>query len=223
MYILSRTPLSLKNTGFARDTDEKILRMPITRQGAAYLPTSWGKFNMIAYAHTSDDPLPHIAMVHEDFDPLKTPTLMRIHSECMTGDVFHSHRCDCGEQLAYAMEKAAETGGIVLYLRQEGRGIGLINKLNAYNLQDKGLNTREANVALGFAEDARTYDIAADMLKDLKVQKVALLTNNPLKINALEDLGIEVVERVPILIEPKTENSAYLNTKQREMGHLLNL
>jgi GTP cyclohydrolase II len=195
----------------------------LKRQADAILPTDWGAFQIIAYSRKKNDPLPHLAMVAEGFDPKNAPTVVRIHSECMTGDVFHSHRCDCGEQLDFAMQQAAKSGGIVVYLRQEGRGIGLINKLKAYRLQDKGLNTLEANLHLGFAGDARTYEDAATILKDLGVQSVALLTNNPLKINALKDLGINVVERLPILIAPKSENAGYLKTKQLEMGHLLDV
>jgi GTP cyclohydrolase II len=195
----------------------------LKRQADAILPTDWGAFQIIAYSRKENDPLPHLAMVSDNFNPENAPTVVRIHSECMTGDVFHSHRCDCGEQLDFAMQQAAKTGGIVVYLRQEGRGIGLINKLKAYRLQDKGLNTLEANLHLGFAGDARTYEDAATILKDLGVQSVALLTNNPVKINALQDLGIRVSERLPILIEPKTENKGYLKTKQMEMGHLLDV
>ena len=196
-------------------------KKPLKRQADATLPTDWGEFQLYAYSRHEDDPLPHLAMVAEGFDPQNAPTLVRIHSECMTGDVFHSHRCECGEQLDFAMREAAKKGGIVVYLRQEGRGIGLINKLKAYRLQDKGLNTLEANLHLGFAGDARTYEDAATILQDLGVQSVALLTNNPLKINALRELGINVLERLPILIKPKKENSGYLKTKQKEMGHLL--
>lgn len=196
---------------------KKILK----RQADAILPTDWGAFQIIAYSRKKNDALPHLAMVAEGFNPENAPTVVRIHSECMTGDVFHSRRCDCGEQLDFAMKQAAKTGGIVVYLRQEGRGIGLINKLKAYRLQDKGLNTLEANLHLGFVGDARTYEDAATILKDLGVQSVALMTNNPLKINALEELGITVSERLPILIEPKKENTGYLKTKQMEMGHLL--
>jgi GTP cyclohydrolase II len=195
----------------------------LKRQADAILPTDWGAFQIIAYSRKKNDPLPHLAMVAEGFDPKNTSTVVRIHSECMTGDVFHSHRCDCGEQLDFAMKQAALSGGIVVYLRQEGRGIGLINKLKAYRLQDTGLNTREANLHLGFPEDARTYEDAATILKELGVQSVALMTNNPLKINALQDLGISVSERLPILVEPKLENKGYLKTKQMEMGHLLNV
>lgn len=195
----------------------------LKRQAEAILPTNWGKFRIIAYARRNDDPLPHLALVHENFDANNPPTLLRIHSECMTGDVFHSLRCDCGEQLDFAMSKAAETGGVVIYLRQEGRGIGLINKLKAYQLQDKGFNTAEANLHLGFEADERIYDDAITIIKDLNISKINILTNNPLKIKALEDSGIEVIKRLPIIIEPKVENEFYLHTKRDLMGHLLHL
>jgi GTP cyclohydrolase II len=195
----------------------------LTKQVQALLPTDWGHFHIIAYAENAQDSTPHLAMVHENFDPLSTPTVVRIHSECMTGDVFHSSRCDCGEQLDFAMRLAAERGGVVIYLRQEGRGIGLINKLKAYNLQDKGLNTLDANLHLGFGGDERQYEDALTILHDLNIHQVALLTNNPLKVNYLEKGGIQVVERLPILIAPKEENAFYLKTKQNMMGHLLDL
>ncbi|MBL7818156.1 MAG: GTP cyclohydrolase II [Saprospiraceae bacterium] len=196
---------------------------PLKKQAEAIIPTNWGNFNLIAFARHPDDKIPHLAIVHESFNAQREPTVVRIHSECMTGDVFHSHRCDCGEQLDYAMRLAAEKGGVVVYLRQEGRGIGLINKLKAYNLQDKGFNTLEANLHLGFGADERHYEDAIKILQDLGIQKVALMTNNPLKVNYLEKAGIQVVERVPVLIAPKEENVFYLKTKQTEMGHLLNL
>jgi GTP cyclohydrolase II len=195
-------------------------KMPLKRQADAMLPTRWGNFKMVAYARRSDDPLPHLAMVHENFDVQKQPILVRVHSECMTGDVFHSHRCDCGEQLDYALNMAAEHGGVVIYLRQEGRGIGLINKLKAYQLQDKGFNTAEANLKLGFKADERTYEDAKTILEDLGIQKIILLTNNPLKINYLEKKGIEIAAREPIIIESREENEFYLHTKRDLMGHL---
>jgi GTP cyclohydrolase II len=195
--------------------------MALKKQAETLLPTDWGTFKLLAYAHRSTDKLPHLVMVSEKFSHKNPPTLVRIHSECMTGDVFHSRRCDCGEQLDFALEKANEEGGIVIYLRQEGRGIGLINKLKAYNLQDKGLNTAEANLHLGFKEDARTYDDAITILRDLGIQNVNLLTNNPLKIKALEKAGIVVSERIPIIIDSKKENAFYLRTKRDLMGHLL--
>lgn len=190
------------------------------RQVQAFLPTDWGNFNILAYANSPDELTPHLVLVHEKMDPSQ-PVLVRIHSECMTGDVFHSRRCDCGEQLDRALELATEQGGVVIYLRQEGRGIGLINKLKAYNLQDKGFDTASANTHLGFEVDARHYDLAVEILQDLGIRQIRLLTNNPLKINELEKLGIEVVSREPIVIQPKKENAAYLRTKRELMGHLL--
>lgn len=192
------------------------------RQVEAFLPTDWGNFNIIAYADSPADLAPHVALVHENFDPSK-PVLVRIHSECLTGDLFHSRRCDCGEQLAKALELTAEQGGVVIYLRQEGRGIGLINKLKAYNLQDKGLNTADANTHLGFEVDSRQYDLAIEILTDLGIRQIHLLTNNPLKIEAIKHSGIEVSGRVPLVIAPKKENQSYLRTKRELMGHLLNI
>jgi GTP cyclohydrolase II len=196
-------------------------KMPLKRQAEALMPTEWGVFRLLAYARRSDDPLPHLALVADNFDEKHQPTLLRIHSECMTGDVFHSNRCDCGQQLDFAMQQVAKEGGIVIYLRQEGRGIGLINKLKAYQLQDEGLNTAEANLHLGFEADGRTYQDAVTILKDLNIETVNLLTNNPLKVKALQDAGIKVAQRLPIIIEPKAENSFYLSTKKDLMGHLL--
>ena len=196
--------------------------MIMERQAEATLPTDWGNFNMIAYAENDEDRMPHLAMVHEDFDPNKT-ILLRIHSECMTGDLFHSHRCDCGEQLETAMRLAAEQGGVVIYLRQEGRGIGLINKLKAYQLQDTGINTADANTHLGFEVDARHYDIAVKIMQDLGIEKIDLLTNNPDKIKEMAASPIEIENRVPLIIKPKKENMGYLQTKQDLMGHLFKL
>jgi len=185
------------------------------------IPTNWGVFNVVAYAEGDNEPMPHLALVHPEMDPSK-PVYLRMHSECLTGDLFGSRRCDCGEQLDEALRLVAENKGVVLYLRQEGRGIGLINKLKAYNLQDKGLNTADANVHLGLEVDARQYGIAVEMMKDLGISSIHLITNNPLKIEAIEDSSIQVESRIPIVIEPKEENIAYLETKQKLMGHLLN-
>lgn len=190
------------------------------RQVQAFLPTDWGNFNILAYATSPDDLTPHVALVHDKLDVAK-PVLVRIHSECMTGDLFHSRRCDCGEQLDKALELAAEQSGVVIYLRQEGRGIGLINKLKAYNLQDTGFDTASANTHLGFDVDARQYDLAVEILHDLGIRQIRLLTNNPLKIEAFENSGIEIISREPLIIEPKKENAAYLRTKRELMGHLL--
>ncbi len=188
-------------------------------QAEAMIPTPWGNFRMIAFADNPENWMPHLALVHENFDPRK-PTLVRIHSECITGDLFHSKRCDCGEQLYKALEMTALAGGIVIYLRQEGRGIGLINKLKAYNLQDLGLNTIDANVHLGLEIDARDYQIAIDMLLAIGVKQIQLLTNNPDKIEAFENSPIQVVSRIALVVEPQKENYNYLKTKKEELGHL---
>lgn len=194
----------------------------IQRQAETSLPTPYGTFKVIAYADEENNPMPHIAMVNEKTDVSK-PVLVRIHSECMTGDVFGSLRCDCGEQLHKAMQKIGEEGGIIIYLRQEGRGIGLINKMKAYNLQDEGLNTAEANLHLGFEIDAREYDIAINMLKDLNVKSIKLMTNNPEKIDSFASSGIELTDRIPLEIKPHQENYQYLQTKRTLMGHMINL
>ena len=198
----------------------KISELTTERLNETYLPTKWGKFKIIAYANKKDESMPHLAIVSQNFDPKNTIT-MRIHSECMTGDIFGSSRCDCGPQLEKAMKIINEEGGVILYLRQEGRGIGLVNKLKAYTLQDKGYNTVEANTHQGLEADARTYEEAIEMLNDLGVDKVNLMTNNPLKIKALEDSNIEVVKRVPHEIPAIPENYNYLKTKKDLMGHLL--
>lgn len=192
------------------------------RQAEAPIPSRYGSFNMLVYAEKSTERMPHIAFVAEGFDPSR-PVAVRIHSECMTGDVFGSRRCDCGEQLEASLHIAAERKGVVIYLRQEGRGIGLINKLKAYKLQDQGLNTAEANTHLGFDVDSRQYDAAICILQDLGIHQVELITNNPLKVEALRRSPIEVVGRIPIIIPPQPESRFYLQTKQELMGHLLGL
>lgn len=191
-----------------------------TRRAEALIPTPFGQFRMIAY---SDDPeayAPHLALVHPEMDP-DSEVIVRIHSECITGDLFGSKRCDCGEQLNRALRIAAAGKGAVIYLRQEGRGIGIINKLKAYQLQDKGLDTIEANIHLGFEIDARHYEVAQGMLTDLGISKIQLLTNNPEKVKAFGDGPVEVVRRLPIIIDPKEENKGYLRTKELNMGHWL--
>jgi 3,4-dihydroxy 2-butanone 4-phosphate synthase/GTP cyclohydrolase II len=198
------------------------LRATLRQQASARIPTQYGHFDMYAYSEDANDPMPHIAFVGEGFNPA-LPVAVRIHSECMTGDVFGSRRCDCGEQLDAAMQIAAAQGGVVIYLRQEGRGIGLINKLKAYNLQDEGLNTIDANTHLGFEADTRQYEAAIAMLKDLGIRQIELITNNPDKVNALKKSEIEIVGRIPIVITPHAENQDYLRTKQDLMGHLLGL
>lgn len=175
---------------------------------------------MIAFSDRSDDSMPHLALVHEDMDRTK-PVLVRIHSECLTGDLFGSLRCDCGDQLIRSMELAAEHKGAVIYLRQEGRGIGLINKLKAYTLQDQGLNTLDANMHLGLAVDDRHYDEGIAIMMELGITAVHLLTNNPLKLEAVARSPIRVVSRVPIIIQPTKENWKYLKAKQELMGHFL--
>ncbi|MFN0173705.1 MAG: GTP cyclohydrolase II [Saprospiraceae bacterium] len=192
------------------------------RQVEAPIPTRYGPFRMMAYAEKSTERMPHIVLVAEGFDPAQ-PVAVRIHSECMTGDVFGSRRCDCGEQLDASLHIAAERSGVVIYLRQEGRGIGLINKLKAYKLQDLGLNTADANTHLGFDVDARQYDCAIYILQDLGIQQVELITNNPAKVEALRRSPVEVVGRIPIIIPPQPDSRLYLQTKQDLMGHLLGL
>jgi 3,4-dihydroxy 2-butanone 4-phosphate synthase/GTP cyclohydrolase II len=179
---------------------------------------------MIAYAESAEEWMPHIALVSEKYSgSSQGPVIVRLHSECMTGDLFGSKRCDCGEQLDFAMRTIAEQGGVLLYLRQEGRGIGIINKLKAYQLQDEGLDTVEANVHLGLEIDARQYGIALAMLRDLGIDQIKLLTNNPEKIVAFDQSGIEIVDRLSIIIPPRTENESYLRTKRDQMGHLYDL
>ncbi|MDX1666909.1 MAG: GTP cyclohydrolase II [Saprospiraceae bacterium] len=189
------------------------------KQAEALIPTPWGNFVMMAFSDKEEEWMPHLVMVHEHMDT-DSAVLTRIHSECITGDLFGSKRCDCGEQLDKALEMTARQKGIVLYLRQEGRGIGIINKLKAYNLQDLGLNTVDANLHLGLEVDARQYDIALQMLRALGVSAIRLLTNNPEKVEAFENSDIQIVERVPLVVEPHDINRNYLRAKQRHLGHL---
>ncbi|MCE2768861.1 MAG: GTP cyclohydrolase II [Saprospiraceae bacterium] len=193
---------------------------PIIRQAEALIPTPWGNYKLLAYASHPDEWMPHLALVHENID-FNQPVLIRIHSECITGDLFSSKRCDCGEQLLSAMDKISDEHGILIYLRQEGRGIGIINKLKAYQLQDLGLDTVEANLHLGLSIDARDFTIALALLSDIGVKKVRLLTNNPDKIEIFNESAIELVERVPLVIVPQEENRDYLRVKKERMGHIL--
>jgi 3,4-dihydroxy 2-butanone 4-phosphate synthase/GTP cyclohydrolase II len=194
----------------------------VWRSATAELPTAYGKFDLIGYENNIDNKT-HLALTMGEINP-DQPVLVRMHSECLTGDVFGSLRCDCGKQLHQAMKQISENGsGVLVYMRQEGRGIGLLNKLRAYELQDHGKDTVEANEALGFPPDLRDYGVGAQILVDLEVRQIRLLTNNPRKIKGLEGYGLKVVERVPLEIPPGDYNCRYLATKKKKLGHLLEL
>lgn len=187
--------------------------MNITISERAKLPTKYGEFEVVAFKEHHKE---HLAIFKL---PLAKVPCVRIHSECLTGDALGSLKCDCGEQLEYALGQINDKNGMVIYLRQEGRNIGLLNKINAYALQDTGLNTVEANHQLGFAADERTYEVVTTILEYFNINKIKLMTNNPDKINSLSD--IEIVERVPIIIDANEHNKDYLDVKKSEMGHLL--
>ncbi len=191
----------------------------IRRKASAILPTKFGTFQIIIYKSLIDNS-EHTVLLTGDIQ--KQPLLTRVHSQCLTGDTFYSLKCDCGDQLRQSMQIIAKEGdGIIIYLNQEGRGIGLLSKINAYALQEKGLDTVEANHALGMPSDARDYNIAAEILYDLNISKINLLTNNPQKIKALEEHKIKIVRRIPIETMPQKHNLNYLATKKKKLGHLL--
>ena len=205
-----------------RETDRATAGLTVTKEAEANLPTEFGTFRIIGFrSATSDEEF--VALVKGNFDP-ERPTLVRIHSQCLTGDVFHSLKCDCGPQLERAMEMIeAEGSGIIVYQQQEGRGIGIVNKIRAYALQDQGADTIEANLRLGFAVDEREYEQCAEIIKLLGVRRVRLMSNNPDKVRALRDAGLEIVERVPLEVKAHQTAHKYLLTKKEKMGHLLRL
>lgn len=192
----------------------------IKKQAQADLPTDFGVFEVIAYALDGKEPMPHMVLINPTTDFTKVVNV-RIHSECMTGDVFYSRRCECGEQLSWSMDYINTHGGVIVYLRQEGRGIGIINKLHAYVKQDEGYDTAQANRELGLEYDARTYKDAVTILEDLGIKKVNLLTNNPEKIKGIDNCRLKVENRIPVEIPPKKENRNYLQTKKDFFGHQL--
>ena len=216
---------------FAKEHDLKIISVAdivryryakekmITLTAKAKLPTDYGDFTIKIYEETLKGHT-HVVVQRGEINP-DEPTLVRVHSECFTGDVLRSLRCDCGDQLALALKKIGEENGVVLYLRQEGRGIGLTNKIRAYNLQDGGLDTIQANIHLGFEADSRDYGIGAQILADLGIRKIRLLTNNPVKISGLGGYGIEIIERIPIEIPANKHSKKYLDVKKEMMGHLI--
>ncbi|MCK9373363.1 MAG: GTP cyclohydrolase II [Sulfuricurvum sp.] len=187
------------------------------KSAIANLPSKYGHFKIRVYKEGIQE---HLAIFTENFDRQEAP-LVRIHSECLTGDTLGSIKCDCNNQLHKALKLIAEQGGLVIYHRQEGRNIGLLNKINAYALQDQGRNTIEANIELGFAPDQRTYDIVREIFKDFGLKKIRLLTNNPAKVSIVEELNVEITERIPVIIDPNPYNEGYLRVKKEQMGHII--
>ncbi len=192
----------------------------VKRQAESNVPTEFGIFRIIAYSENESDWMPHIAIIAENTDFSK-PVNVRFHSECITGEVFHSRKCECGQQLDYAMKYIQEHGGIIVYLRQEGRNIGIINKLRAYALQEKGLDTVQANLQLGLPADDRDFSVAIEILKELGVKEVNLLTNNPDKMKYVEESDIVLKSRIPLQIEATDESRDYLKVKKTYFKHLL--
>ena len=191
--------------------------MNIIESNIANLPTKYGNFRIKAYKDGSQE---HLAIMSLDFETLEAP-FVRIHSECLTGDTLGSLKCDCQNQLDLSLKFIAKNGGLVIYHRQEGRNIGLVNKVNAYALQDKGRNTIEANLELGFKEDERDYRVVGYIFENLGIKKLKLITNNPAKLKYVESLGVEIVERIPAIIKANKYNELYLSTKKEKMGHLI--
>jgi len=189
-------------------------------QAEANVPTEFGEFKMMAFSETEKDWMPHIALIAKNTD-FENPVNVRIHSECITGEVFHSKKCECGQQLDSAMKYMQENGGIIIYLRQEGRNIGIINKLKAYALQEKGLDTVEANLELGLPADDRDFGVAIEMLQKLGVKSVNLMTNNPEKLKFIKNSNIELVSRIPLQIKSNEASASYLQVKKNYFGHLL--
>lgn len=215
-----RKTFMANQTSLDSEQDNPAEHATIRLVASCRLPTEWGLFEMHGFEETASG-REHVALAMGEVGDGR-PVLARMHSECLTGDALYSLRCDCGPQLEAALAAiAAEGRGILLYLRQEGRGIGLLNKIRAYRLQDEGADTVEANLALGLGADLRRYDIAAGMLEALGIRALRLMTNNPRKIRALETAGITIAERVPLLIEPNPHNAGYLRTKRQRLGHLL--
>jgi 3,4-dihydroxy 2-butanone 4-phosphate synthase/GTP cyclohydrolase II len=206
----------MQESVMSNDSDTQLFTQSVT----VLMPTDYGQFSMTVYTERANG-REHMVLTMGDFERQRSP-IVRMHSECATGDLFSSKRCDCGAQLQYSLQRISKEGcGVLMYLRQEGRGIGLSNKLMAYALQDRGLDTVDANLQLGFQADERRYDLAAAILKSMNLRHIRLLTNNPAKVNALVEQDIRVTQRIPIEVGYVKENAAYLTTKKQRMGHFL--